>query len=193
MEGLGYLHSNWIMHRDLKPGNMVIDQGGNIKIIDFNSAKIYGSPNRKHSKQATTIYYRSPEQLFSSYFYGPSTDIWSAGCIFGELHLRCHLFQGDRQIDQLQRIFTIRGTPTQNNWLEAKKLPDYMEFSKTEPTPVADLFPMMSPEGQKLIDWCLQLDPNQRPTAQEALKHAYFTSEEPAPCDPSELPIKQLL
>ena len=68
-----------------------------------------------------------------------------------------------------------------------------MDFTKTEPTPIPDLFPMMSPEGQNLIDWCLQLDPNQRPSAQEALKHPYFTTEEPAPCDPSELPIKQLL
>jgi cyclin-dependent kinase 7 len=50
LEGLGYLHSNWIMHRDLKPANMVIDENGMIKIIDFNSAKIYGSPNKEHSK-----------------------------------------------------------------------------------------------------------------------------------------------
>ena len=110
--GLGYLHSNWIMHRDLKPGNMIIDKQGVIKLIDFNSAKIYGSPNKKHSKQATTICYRSPEQLFSSKFYGPSTDIWSAGCIFGELFLRTHMFPGEGQIDQLGKIFAIRGTPS---------------------------------------------------------------------------------
>lgn len=83
------------MHRDIKPGNMVITDDGVIKIIDFNSAKLHGSPTRKHSKQATTIYYRSPEQLFSSNFYGTPTDIWSAGCIFGELNLRSHLFPGE--------------------------------------------------------------------------------------------------
>lgn len=192
-EGLGYLHSNWIMHRDLKPGNMVITSTGVIKIIDFNSAKIYGSPNRNHSKQITTICYRSPEQLFSSKFYGPSTDIWSAGCIFGELFLRSHMFPGEGQIDQLGKIFAIRGTPSSQNWLEAKELPDYMEFTKTNPKPIATLLPMTSPEAQKLIDWCLQLDPNQRPTAQEALNHPYFTKEEPAACEPAELPIHNIL
>ena len=66
MEGLSYLHKNWIMHRDLKPGNMVISDEGIVKIIDFNSAKIYGSPRRQLSKGITTAWYRSPEQLFSS-------------------------------------------------------------------------------------------------------------------------------
>jgi serine/threonine protein kinase len=61
LEGIGYLHSNWILHRDLKPSNMVIDAQGVLKIIDFNSAKIYGSPNREFSKQITTLWYRSPE------------------------------------------------------------------------------------------------------------------------------------
>lgn len=75
------------------------------------------------------------------------------------------MFPGDGQINQLGKIFAIRGTPSQQNWLEAKKLPDYMEFTKTEPKDMTDLFPMMSSEGHKLIDWCLQLDPNLRPSA----------------------------
>ncbi len=60
-EGLNYLHSNWIMHRDLKPSNMIIDHNGVLKLIDFNSAKIYGSPTRKYTNPTTTINYRSPE------------------------------------------------------------------------------------------------------------------------------------
>lgn len=66
LEGLGYLHKNWIMHRDLKPGNMVITDGGVVKLIDFNSAKIFGSPKHLLSKGITTQWYRSPEQLYSS-------------------------------------------------------------------------------------------------------------------------------
>ena len=131
LSGIGYLHQNWIMHRDLKPGNMVMTTGGVIKLIDFNSAKIYGdSPNREHSKGVTTCWYRSPEQLFSSKFYGPSTDIWSLGCIFAELFLRQEFFRGDGQIDQLSKIFAVRGSITKENWPQAHKLPDFIEFAK---------------------------------------------------------------
>ncbi len=81
--GLSYLHTNQIMHRDLKPGNMVIDSNGILKIIDFNSAKVFS--DNKQTQATTTLYYRSPEQLFSSTMYGLSTDIWSAGCVLAEI------------------------------------------------------------------------------------------------------------
>lgn len=55
LEGLGFLHQNWIMHRDLKPNNMVINEEGIVKLIDFNSAKIFGTPNRQHSKNTATL------------------------------------------------------------------------------------------------------------------------------------------
>ena len=66
LEGLSYLHQNWIMHRDLKTANLIVDKDGIVKIIDFNSAKIFGSPNAVHSKNTTTMCYQSPEQLFSN-------------------------------------------------------------------------------------------------------------------------------
>ena len=152
LEGLGYLHSNWIMHRDLKPNNMVINDQGILKLIDFNSAKIFGTPNRKHSKNTATLQYRSPEQLFSSQYYGPSTDIWSAGCIFGELFLRNYLFRGQGQIDQLAQIFALRGTVTKDNWPEADQLPDYIEFSPQSGKDLSSVFTMMSEQGIDLLD-----------------------------------------
>jgi cyclin-dependent kinase 7 len=97
--------------------------------------------------------------------YGPSTDIWSVGCIFGELFLRDYLFAGNGQIDQLSKIFSVRGTPTKENWPNVTKLPDYLEFSQMKPADLSKIFPMMSSQGLDLLDQCLKLDPNQRPTA----------------------------
>ena len=84
---------------------------GNLKIIDFGLAKHYGSPNKCYSTGVITRHYRPPEVLFGSKYYGPSVDMWSAGCIFGELLLRMPLFPGTTDIDQLAKIFTVRGTP----------------------------------------------------------------------------------
>jgi serine/threonine protein kinase len=97
-QGLSYLHHNWIMHRDLKPSNIVIDAHGTLKIIDFNSANVYGS-FRLHTTNITTIYYQSPEMLLGGSHYGPAIDIWAAGCIFAEIFSRKKLFPGNSLID----------------------------------------------------------------------------------------------
>jgi len=80
-------------------------------LIDFGLTKGYGTPEREHSVNVTTRVYRAPEILFGAKHYGPAIDIWAAGCILGELLLRQVLFPGTSDIDQLGKIFTIRGTP----------------------------------------------------------------------------------
>jgi serine/threonine protein kinase len=87
----------------------------------------------------------------------------------------------------------VRGTPTKANWPDVEKLKDYIEFKPSAPRDLAEVFPMMSKEGLTLLDKLLQLDPNQRPSAKEALNHPYFTEEQPEACQPSELPIQSLL
>ena len=82
-----------------------------LKIIDFGLSRHYGSPGKLYSNNVVTRYYRPPEILFGAKHYGPSVDMWSVGCIFGELFLRTPLFPGETDIDQLAKIFTIRGTP----------------------------------------------------------------------------------
>ena len=140
------------MHRDLKTSNVVIDSNGIVKLIDFNSAKISGKGDVMHTKQATTLYYSSPEQLFSSQKYGLPTDMWSLGCIFAELWNRNYLFPGTGQIDQLCKIFDLRGSITSENWPTASECPDYMEFSESEAKDLAAVFPNMTKQGVDFLD-----------------------------------------
>lgn len=88
----------------------------------------------------------------------------------------------------MAKIFAIRGTPNQENWPGVEQLEDYVEFKQMEPANLAKTLPMLSAHGVNLLEKMLQLNPNKRPSAEEALNHAYF-SEEPLACEPKDLPI----
>jgi cyclin-dependent kinase 7 len=98
--GLQFLHSNYIMHRDLKPENLMLSRDGNLKFIDFGMSKQFGE-TVKFSQNTMTLLYRPPEILFGSRYYGPSADMWSAGCIFAEIMMKKPLFPGFSEQDQL--------------------------------------------------------------------------------------------
>ncbi|PNF18039.1 Cyclin-dependent kinase 7 [Cryptotermes secundus] len=116
LQGLEYLHINWILHRDLKPNNLLVNCNGVLKIGDFGLAKFYGSPNRIYTHQVVTRWYRAPELLFGARMYGTGIDMWAIGCILAELLLRVPFFPGDSDLDQLTRIFQVLGTPTDEMW-----------------------------------------------------------------------------
>ncbi|CAF1602573.1 unnamed protein product, partial [Didymodactylos carnosus] len=86
--GLEYLHDQWILHRDLKPNNLLIDRKGALKIADFGLSKFFGSPSRDMTHQVVTRWYRSPELLFGAKKYGTGVDMWATGCIMAELLIR---------------------------------------------------------------------------------------------------------
>ncbi|CAL1525993.1 unnamed protein product, partial [Lymnaea stagnalis] len=109
LNGISYCHSHRVLHRDLKPQNLLIDMEGNIKLADFGLARAFGVPVRTYTHEVVTLWYRAPEILLGSRFYSTPVDVWSLGCIFVEMVRRQALFPGDSEIDQLFRIFRTLG------------------------------------------------------------------------------------
>ena len=100
-----YLHSHWILHRDLKTSNLLMNNQGQIKVADFGMARHYGDPPPKLTQLVVTLWYRSPELLLGAEEYGPEIDMWSIGCIFGEFLLKDQLLQGKNEVDQLSKVW----------------------------------------------------------------------------------------
>ncbi|KXJ74709.1 cyclin-dependent kinase 7 [Aedes albopictus] len=188
LKGLEYLHHHWILHRDLKPNNLLISGSGILKIGDFGLAKFFASPNRMNTNQVVTRWYRCPELLFGARQYGTGVDIWAVGCILAELLLRVPFLPGESDLDQLTRIFQVMGTPTDENWPDVKSLPDFVQYKLFPPIPLRDIFTAASDDLLDLANKLLALFPLNRCTCTEALKMPYF-SNKPAPSIGSKLPM----
>lgn len=186
--GLEYLHINWILHRDLKPNNLLVNKAGILKIGDFGLAKAYGSPNRPYTHIVVTRWYRAPELLFGARIYSTGIDVWAVGCILAEMLLRVPLVAGDTDLDQLAKIFQALGTPTQESWPNHDKLPDYVQFKEYMATPFQDIFTAASSDLIQVLSKTLALDPMKRATCTQALQLPYFRNK-PAPATGTSLPL----
>ncbi|KAL2800243.1 kinase-like domain-containing protein [Aspergillus keveii] len=191
ISGLDFLHSQWIMHRDLKTSNLLMNNRGELKIADFGMARYYGDPPPKLTQLVVTLWYRSPELLLGAETYGPEIDMWSLGCIFGELLTKEPLLQGKNEVDQVSKIFALTGPPTPQIWPGFRSLPNTKSLrlppthsapssGTTPPLLPRSKFSILSNAGLQLISSLLALNPASRPTAAECLKHPYFR-EEPRP------------
>ncbi|OHF00605.1 hypothetical protein CORC01_04144 [Colletotrichum orchidophilum] len=183
--GIAYLHDNWILHRDLKTSNLLLNNRGLLKIADFGMARYVGDPPPKLTQLVVTLWYRSPELLLGARAYGKAVDMWSVGCIFGELLTREPLLQGTNEVDQVTKIFELCGVPTQETWPSFRSLPNArsLRFPKT-PNATASMirtkFTTLTNAGCKLLNDLLSLNPDSRPSAKEMLEHKYFR-EDPKP------------
>lgn len=104
LRGTQYLHDNWILHRDLKTSNLLMNNRGEVKIADFGMARYYADPPPKLTQLVVTLWYRSPELLLGTERYGAEIDMWSVGCIFGELLLKEPLLRGKKEVEQLSKV-----------------------------------------------------------------------------------------
>lgn len=193
LTGLEYLHANWILHRDLKPNNLLINEKGILKIGDFGLAKLYGSPTREMTHQVVTRWYRAPELLFGSRIYSTGVDMWAVGCIFAELLRREPLLPGETDLNQLVKIFELFGTPNDTNWPNVRQLPDYVDFKPVSSKPLKMIFSAINVDNIHVLGMMLQLCPSRRCTCTEALKLPYFSNHPgPTPCEDLPHPLSIL-
>ncbi|KII93244.1 hypothetical protein PLICRDRAFT_171027 [Plicaturopsis crispa FD-325 SS-3] len=187
ISAVGHCHSQWILHRDLKTSNLLMNNRGTIKVADFGLARRYGDPVGVGgmTQLVVTLWYRAPEILLGAKTYSTAVDMWSVGCIFAELLLKEPLFQAKGEIELLSMIFKLLGPPTNSSWPEYSTLPLAKTLSLPSPQPhqFRQRFQYMTTAGIDLLMSLLTYDPERRITAEEALQHPYFT-ESPLPKHP---------
>jgi len=178
LRGVSYCHQHRVLHRDLKPQNLLINREGYLKLADFGLARAFGIPVRSYTHEVVTLWYRAPDVLMGSRKYSTPVDIWSVGCILAEMVNGRPLFPGNTDQDQLIRIFKVLGTPSERSWPAVVELPDWKpDFTQYEPQAWAGtngIVPSLDTHGVDLITSMLQYDPNQRVAARTAMEHPYF-------------------
>lgn len=189
LSGLEHCHNRYVLHRDIKGSNLLIDNGGTLKIADFGLASFF-DPNHKQpmTSRVVTLWYRPPELLLGATDYGVGVDLWSAGCILAELLAGKPIMPGRTEVEQLHKIFKLCGSPSEEYWKKSK-LPHATIFKPQQSYKrcIAETFKDFPPSSLPLIDTLLAIDPAQRQTATAALRNEFFTTK-PYACDPSSLP-----
>ncbi|KAL1445873.1 hypothetical protein WDU94_003545 [Cyamophila willieti] len=190
LRGLEFLHDHWILHRDLKPNNLLINKQGVLKIGDFGLAKFFGSPTRLYTHQVVTRWYRAPELLFGARMYGVGIDMWAVGCIICELLLKAPFLPGESDLDQLTRIFQTLGTPSEETWPGVTKLQDFIQFKVFPGIPLNEIFTAAGDDLLQVISSLLCLNPAKRTNCTQTLKMDYFKNK-PPPTLGQHLPFPQ--
>ncbi|KAG0747794.1 hypothetical protein G6F57_003897 [Rhizopus arrhizus] len=175
LKGIAYCHENRVLHRDLKPQNLLISKHGELKLGDFGLARAFGIPVNTFSNEVVTLWYRAPDVLLGSRMYSTSIDIWSAGCIMAEMYTGRPLFPGTTNEDQLQKIFRILGTPSEQTWPGISQLSEYKQPHVIYPQQnITQVLPNIDVCGLDLLNRMLQYQPQLRISAKDALNHSYF-------------------
>lgn len=174
--GVAFCHHHRVLHRDLKPQNLLINREGELKLADFGLARAFGIPVRSYTHEVVTLWYRAPDVLLGSRHYSTPVDIWSIGCIFAEMVNGSPLFTGTSEETQLDTIFRLLGTPSEASFPGISELPDWREDFPNYPPPESlnKLVPALEDSGLDLLSLMLTYDPTRRITAQDARKHPYF-------------------
>jgi len=174
LKAIDHMHSNGIFHRDIKPENVLLAED-TLKLADFGSCRgIYSK--QPYTEYISTRWYRPPECLLTDGFYNYKMDIWGVGCVFFEVSELYPLFPGKNELDQINKIHNILGTPSQRILEDFKSHASHMEinFPPKEGSGLEKILLHVNPEAKDLIIKMLVYSHEERITAKEALAHPYF-------------------
>ncbi|OQV15077.1 Cell division control protein 2-like protein [Hypsibius exemplaris] len=174
--GLGYIHSCSVIHRDMKPQNVLVDKKTlAVKISDFGLARTYTTPLHEMTVEVVTLWYRSPELLLGSDMYTTSADVWSLGVMIIELLENNCPFDPDSEIRALHLIFETLGTPSSAVWKDFPKLRHSCDaFPKWIRKPWKEISPHAPSVALNLIEQMLVYEPKDRITCSDAIAHSMF-------------------
>ena len=179
--GLKYIHSANVLHRDLKPGNLLVNADCELKICDFGLARSAEQPEAENKAYLTeyvaTRWYRAPEIMLSFKEYTKAIDLWSVGCIFAEMLTGRPLFPGRDYHHQLSLILGVLGTPSLDDFysITSSRSRDYIRsLPYCDRANFAELFPRAEPLALDLLEKLLAFSPKKRITVEEALAHPYL-------------------
>ena len=182
--GVYYLHSANVIHRDLKPSNILVNKDCQIKICDFGLGRGLpeegeegGDDSGNLTEYVTTRWYRAPEVILCPSQYSKAMDIWSIGCILGELMARCPLFRGENYLDQIKKINDILGSPTEEDMsfiLDPQARKFITDLPKTKKIEFNQIYPNSNPLAIDLLEKMLCFNPRNRINIEQCLNHDYF-------------------
>uniref|UniRef100_A0A3P8W9E1 cyclin-dependent kinase n=1 Tax=Cynoglossus semilaevis TaxID=244447 RepID=A0A3P8W9E1_CYNSE len=178
LRGLAYCHRRKVLHRDLKPQNLLINDRGELKLADFGLARAKSVPTKTYSNEVVTLWYRPPDVLLGSSEYSTQIDMWGVGCIFYEMAAGRPLFPGSTVEDELQLIFRLLGTPTEDSWPGISSVDEFKtyKFSKYKTQPLINHAPRLDTDGIDLLMSFLKYESKKRISADEAMRQPYFRS-----------------